>query len=256
MAQNVPISVQVTGEVAPGIADYAERRVRSALRYAHEPVLHARVRVQRHGDPAVARPITAQANLDVNGRIVRVQVAGSVATEALDLLRDRLQHRLEHIARRRKRGAVVEPHEWRHGGEPAHRPSYFPRPPDQCEVVRHKSFTLARCDVDEAVFEMEVMDYDFHLFTELGSEQDSVLYRTPDGYRLAQVDPHPAELAEHFTPVTVSERPPPVLTTVEAAERLGTLGLPFLFYLDGERGRSAVLYRRYDGHYGLITPAE
>lgn len=105
------------------------------------------------------------------------------------------------------------------------------------------------------MFEMEDMDYDFHLFTELGSEQDSVLYRTPDGYRMAQIDPHPEELAEHFVPVTVSERPTPVLTTAEAAERLGTLGLPFLFYLDGERGRGAVLYRRYDGHYGLITPA-
>jgi hypothetical protein len=26
--------------------------------------------------------------------------------------------------------------------------------------------------------------------------------------------------------------------------------------LDGERGRGALLYHRYDGHYGLITPAD
>ena len=30
-------------------------------------------------------------------------------------------------------------------------------------------------------------------------------------------------------------------------------GLPFLFYLDGDHGRGAVLYHRYDGHYGLIA---
>ena len=29
---------------------------------------------------------------------------------------------------------------------------------------------------------------------------------------------------------------------------------PFVFYLDGATGRGAVVYRRYDGHYGLIEP--
>ena len=31
---------------------------------------------------------------------------------------------------------------------------------------------------------------------------------------------------------------------------------PFLFFLDPEQGRGALLYHRYDGHYGLITPTE
>lgn len=31
---------------------------------------------------------------------------------------------------------------------------------------------------------------------------------------------------------------------------------PFVFYLDRERRRGALLYHRYDGHYGLITPAD
>ncbi|MBO1414556.1 sigma 54 modulation/S30EA ribosomal C-terminal domain-containing protein, partial [Streptomyces sp. FH025] len=30
---------------------------------------------------------------------------------------------------------------------------------------------------------------------------------------------------------------------------------PFVFYTDTSTGRGNVLYRRYDGHYGLITPA-
>jgi hypothetical protein len=29
---------------------------------------------------------------------------------------------------------------------------------------------------------------------------------------------------------------------------------PFLFFLDRERNRGALLYHRYDGHYGLIAP--
>jgi hypothetical protein len=34
------------------------------------------------------------------------------------------------------------------------------------------------------------------------------------------------------------------------------MDLPFLFFVDAERGRGAVLYHRYDGHYGLIAPAD
>jgi hypothetical protein len=33
------------------------------------------------------------------------------------------------------------------------------------------------------------------------------------------------------------------------------LDLPFLFFIDAAPGRVSVLYHRYDGHYGLITPA-
>ncbi|WP_244199895.1 sigma 54 modulation/S30EA ribosomal C-terminal domain-containing protein [Amycolatopsis thailandensis] len=55
--------------------------------------------------------------------------------------------------------------------------------------------------------------------------------------------------------MTVSGQPAPVLTTEDAVDRLGLLGLPFLFFLDLERARGNVLYRRYDGRYGLITPA-
>ncbi|MCQ4083887.1 sigma 54 modulation/S30EA ribosomal C-terminal domain-containing protein [Streptomyces sp. RB6PN25] len=50
-------------------------------------------------------------------------------------------------------------------------------------MVRHKSFSLARETPDEAAFEMEAMDYDFHLFTDLDTGRDSVIYRAgPTGY--------------------------------------------------------------------------
>jgi ribosome-associated translation inhibitor RaiA len=261
----VPIQVQVTGERTPHIAEYAEQRVRSAFPYAHEPVLNARVRVTRHGDPAVASPVTAQANLDVTGHPVRAQAPAPTAREAVDRLHDRLRRRLQrrlewgagHGEARRGHRPSGEPHEWRHGDEPTHRPPYFPRLAEEREVIRHKSFTLARCDIDEAALDMEAMDYDFHLFTERGTGQDSVLYRAgPQNYRLAQVSPHPQALARHSLPLTVSKQPAPVLSVPEAVERMAVWDRPFLFFLDAERGRGAVLYHRYDGHYGLITRAQ
>ncbi|MEV7189390.1 sigma 54 modulation/S30EA ribosomal C-terminal domain-containing protein [Kitasatospora sp. NPDC093102] len=48
----------------------------------------------------------------------------------------------------------------------------------------------------------------------------------------------------------------PCLTGAQARVRLDLSGLPFVFYTDAATGRGNVLYHRYDGHYGLITPAE
>jgi ribosome-associated translation inhibitor RaiA len=243
-----------------GAEDYAREKIGRLSRLSRQPVLHARVRLSRHVDPAVACPVVAQANLDVNGRLVRAQVHGATAYEAIDRLEARLRHRLARIAghREAKRGSNphVDPHEWRHQSEPTHRPSYFPRPPDQRRIVRRKSFALGTGSVDEAALELELLDYDFHLFTEKGTKQASVLYRAgPTGFRLAQVRPSPEELAPFELPLTVSPQAAPILTVERAAERLSLLGLPFCFFIDAAQGRAGILYHRYDGHLGLISPS-
>ncbi len=256
------LDVQVTthGRL-PGAEDYARTKIGELGRLTHEPVLRAHVRLSEHGDPAVARRVIAQANLDVNGRLVRAQVEGVTAREAIDRLEARLRRGLERAAEHweAKRGGVppTAPHEWRHQSEATHRPNYFPRPGSERRIMRHKSYSLATCTLDEAALEMELLDYDFHLFTERGTSQDSVLYREgPAGYRLAQVNPQPADgLAPFDIPLTISPQPAPRLIVDEAIERIGLLGLPFLFFVDTARDRGSVLYHRYDGHYGLITPA-
>jgi len=256
-----PVHVDVTthGQL-PGIDAYVQEKIGGLSRLGHQPVLHARVRLSRHDDPAVSRPVIAQANLDVSGRLVRAQVHGETAREAVDRLEARLRHRLEHVAVRwdtkRGNGSQADPHEWRHQSEPTHRPSYFPRPAEQRRIIRRKSYTLGLRTVDEAAQEMELLDYDFHLFTEKGTRQASVLYRTEaGGDRLAQVKPMPEELAPYQLPLTISSQPAARLTLERAKERLSLLGLSFLFFVDVDQGRAAVLYHRYDGHYGLISPA-
>jgi hypothetical protein len=257
------IQVQVIGDTTPAIDAYAERRLREVMGDTHFPVPHARIRVTRYPDPALPRPVVAQANLDVDGRLVRAQLSAPTAREAIDLLHDRLRRRLQHVVQRtegtwedrRPRTTAHEEHEWRHGDEPAHRPPYFPRPPEDREVVRHKTVTPARCGLDAAAADMADLDYDFHLFTEAGSGQDSVLYRAgPTGYRVAQVHPRPDALAPHTLPVSVSDQPAPRLSLPEAVARMAVWEQPFLFFCDREHGRGSLLYHRYDGHYGLIVP--
>jgi ribosome-associated translation inhibitor RaiA len=256
------LDVQITthGRL-PGAGDYARTKIGELGRLTHEPVLHAHVKLGEHGDPAVARRVIAQANLDVNGRPLRAQVEGVTAREAIDRLEARLRRQLERGAEHweAKRGGMPRrgPHEWRHESEPTHRPEYFPRPESDRRVMRHKSYSVPTCTVDEAALQMQELDYDFHLFTEEGTRQESMLYREgPTGYRLAQVIPAAAEaLAPFQIPLTISPQPAPRANIDQAIERIGLLGLPFLFFVDTAHDRGSVLYHRYDGHYGLITPA-
>nr|WP_090280474.1 sigma 54 modulation/S30EA ribosomal C-terminal domain-containing protein [Mycolicibacterium komanii]CRL76612.1 ribosome-associated protein [Mycolicibacterium komanii] len=255
------VTVSAPGEL-PGAADYARRKIGDLARRTGKPVLHARVRLTKARNPAVSRAVIAQANLDVNGRAIRAQVEGQTAEEAIDLLAARLRRRLERIAEhweaRRGKQPITAPHEWRHESEPTHRPAHFDRPFDERQVVRRKSFTAPACTLDEAAWDMEMLDYDFHLFIEEGTGLASVLYRDgSNGYRLAQVvAPSADQLAPFTVPVTLSAQPAPCMTVEQAIERMELRGLPFLFFIEAAQGRAVVLYHRYDGHYGLISLAE
>lgn len=253
------ISVSAAGTVPPRVVDEAVQMVRSVAADASAPVLGGRVRLTRHLDPAVERPCVAQATIDVNGRPVRAHLAAETWEGALGLLQDRLQRRLEKMGggweARRGSQPTAEEHEWRHDSEPTRRPEYFARPPREREIVRRKAFTIAASTPDEAVFDMRSLDHDVHLFTDVATGQDSVVYETDDGVRLAQVEPDPDRLGATVEPITLSPHPAPRLTEPEAVERLNLTGLPFVFFVNADTGRANVLYHRYDGHYGLISPA-
>jgi Sigma 54 modulation/S30EA ribosomal protein C terminus len=130
--------------------------------------------------------------------------------EAVEHACDRLRIRLGRAARNWEavRGGrpAAGPGEWRHQSLPAPRLPYFPRPPGERTVVRHKSCTLGRETPDEAAAEAELMDYDFHLFTEKSTGEDSVIYRTADGYR-PLAHRRTRQLGPVGPSITVSEMP-------------------------------------------------
>lgn len=103
-----------------------------------------------------------------------------------------------------------------------------------------------------AVFELEAMDYGFHMFTDAVTGCDGVVYRdgTTGGHRAAAAGPAP----EPLTGLSVSTCGVPELGVADAVSRLDLSGLPFVLFTDTATGRGNVLYHRFDGHYGLITP--
>lgn len=255
----VTMAVTTHGPVDEDAVAYGIARIGAVLGKIEEPVLFARLKLTRAGDPARVRPAIAQVAIDVDGELVRAHVAAHEMEEAADLLqrrlRDKLEHRAQHREALRQRSGTPEPGEWRHGDLPTTRPEYFDRPPEERELVRHKTFATDELTPDEAAFDMDQLDYEFHLFRDLASGDDALLRRLPDGtYRMARVQPSTVEPGATAIALTIDETSPPELTVPEAIERLDADGEPFLFFAERTSQRGNVLYRRYDGHYGLITP--
>jgi ribosome-associated translation inhibitor RaiA len=254
------VHLQTQGTVPAADIDYLREKMATVLRHTQEPMLFVRAKLAVQRDPAVARPAVAQVNVNLNGRVLRAQAARETLRLAVDEVQDRIRVRLQRAAGdwQAIRGGrpIAEPHEWRHTSVPAERPRHFPLPVEQRQIVRHKAFGLRRMTVDEAEFDMQLLGYQFHLFTEDGTGSDSVLYLVDDEprYRLSQLDPQPDQVTPGADWVSVSMQRPPMLRVEEAVERLDLAGWPFAFFQDVATKRGCVLYHRYDGHYGLITP--
>ena len=253
------VRAEVRGDVPRHLVRLAADRVGSLLELASEPVLFARVKLTMLEDPAVRCPAIAQVTVDLNGRTLRAQAAGRTMRAAVEHAGDRLRTQLVRAARNWEaiRGGrpVPGPGEWRHQSLPAPRLPYYPRPAEERGVVRRKSYALASETPEEAVAEAELMDYDFHLFTERTTGQDCVISRTAGGHRLQLAGSQADRLGPVGPSITVSETPAPCLPLSGAASWLEAAGQPFLFFSNAETGRGNVLYHRYDGQYGLIAPA-
>ncbi|GAA3293565.1 HPF/RaiA family ribosome-associated protein [Dactylosporangium vinaceum] len=91
----VEVNVQLQPGMEPQVQYYARDKVTAVLGHTDRPVLFARVRLDQIGNPAADRPVTARAEIDLNGRVLHAEAHGDTPYEALDLMQDRLQSRLD-----------------------------------------------------------------------------------------------------------------------------------------------------------------
>jgi ribosome-associated translation inhibitor RaiA len=253
----VPISVETRGDVLDHERDEVVARLTKLARMAPRPVRMMRASLLHEQDPALQRPNVAKASIDVDGRIVRAHVAAPEMGQALAALEERLSRLLDELSGRdqaaRVETGLPTPGEWRHGDVPTLRPHVFPRPPEERQIMRRKTYAFAPMSVEDAAWELRMLDHDFFLFTNLTSNEENVIYRGGDGVlHLRQLSP-PGEA--FVDPVVIDADPAPVLDEHDAVKAFDITEGGFLFYVDRDTGRGHVLYRRYDGHYGLISPA-
>lgn len=261
--QQLQLSVSTQGTVPPPARQRAEEKLGQIVGLIREPVLFAELRLVCDPSPLRVRPVVAEATLDINGTPIRAQVAAVDLDAAIDLLEERLkrriarhEQRLHRDGKERHRASSSNGREWRHGDRPAQRPEWYDRPADEREVIRHKTFALEPMTIDEAAFDLDALAHDFYLFTELSTGADALIAYDDDhqGLRLQlpeAVDPPSERTAVPYAVGVAAPR----LTLRDAEERLDEGGERWVFFLDADSGRGHVVYHRYDGHYGLITPA-
>lgn len=243
----------------PAVAEsYAEERIQSFVEHLNRPHRYARFKLTGAENPAVERPAMAQATVEFDDFVLRAHGTADSFASAIDQVIDRLGSQLaSHHDRERHKpvGQVAAPGTWRHANLARPEQPYFDRPPSEREIVRHKSFAADEQTIDEAAWDMSMLDYDFFLFVELKSGQDCLIERGEDGVLLLHLlEPQAPELgvaATAYEPVT---SPPPELSVSAAIDLLNGSGAPMLFFRNAMSGRGNAIYRRYDGHYGLITP--
>lgn len=246
------LRLMTRGAVHESDCEYARMKVLEAARSASRPVLDAHVELRQESNPSLERPAIAKATLDVGGRHVRAHVAAESMREAIDLLEARLRRQLRTRAERdRERvheGAVPTAGEWRHGDLPSHRPEFQPRAVAEREVRRVKSLAPTPLTAEQAAHEMTALSYDFFVFDDATSGAGSLLYRAEDGRLVLMV-----QASDGTEPFEVDARSPERMTVDEAMALLSGNDNLFVFFSEPPSGRGAVLYRRYDGHYGLLT---
>lgn len=260
LAAEMPDVVHVeVGRVPPSAWDQADGMMARLAGKAPRPVLFARVKIHVDAERDPDDQTIAQATMDVSGRIVRAQVGAPTPEEALNCLSDRMETRVRRSAEKRRDAGRLPPGTpegtWRSGDLPTARPGFHPRPREDRRLVRRKTYAPQdRISIEEALFDLDVLDHRFFLFTAAADGEVSVVYEDEDGFKLRResggappdgIDPIPAE----FDPT-----PAPELDLDEAIDRLDVGGATFIFFRNAESGQGNVVYRRYDGHHGVVEP--
>jgi ribosome-associated translation inhibitor RaiA len=249
-------TVVVRGDVPDQMVAYARDQLLAVLARTAIPVLAAEVRLDHHADPARERPNHAEMTIDLDGTPVRAQRSAPTMAEAIDQTEARLQRRIEAASERPQSLQFRHRDEqsWRHDDPPTARSQIFPRPIEDREVVRRKTFALRPESIEEALFDLDVLDHDFFLFVHNETNTEGVVYRVGDDYGLMQRIPTPEAIKRVEIPLDLG--PPPATRTVEnALTVLEESNATFEFFVDESTGRGMVAYLRYDGHYGLVVPS-
>ncbi len=228
------------------------------LTRAHGPVERVRVKIDAPQTPS--HPYSVSIAVFTSDAHVRSHVTAESFNEAIDTVCLRLRRQLDRSADRRRRPPDQHrPDEtsWRHGDRPDPGALISDGPASSArEIVRHKTWGPRRSSIEEAIWDMEQADYDFYLFVEDATNDTAFVSHEEAGVAVqfsGGVSEDQASAASEFA--SVNPDPAPAMTPDVAMKLLNESRAPFVFAADAD-GSAFVLYRRFDGHFGLIEPRD
>ena len=203
-------------------------------------------------------PARAEAEFDLQGSDHPRAPAAPSMQAAVDDVAERLDRQLrryvDRLVTREREPAEPAPGESSHRSWSPPRPPAVVRPIEHREIIRRKSFAFGRMTIEQAADTLEDLDHDFFLFDDADTDADAVLYWRDDGL-LALIQPRSVQPLEDHGPAPRTE---PILSSDRSASGGGgderrRRAVPD--FENAATGRGNVIYRRYDGHSGLIEPA-
>lgn len=252
------VEVTTRGPVEPQMVELAEEKVGDLESAVGRELDQARVVLQqeKEGIPLGSR---AEGEVSLNGKMIRGRVEADSMTHAIHDLAERLQHQIRrHIDRlisRRRQPAETPEGKWDHDTWVPSRPSQSLLAPGERDVIRRKVFSLVPLTASEAADLMSELDHGFYLFHDSETDTDSVVYLRDDG-QLAVIAPQgvsaPDDPDGSVGIQRESSRYSGSLSLEDAVSEMDELNHRFMFFNDAATDQGAVLYLRYDGHYGLI----
>jgi ribosomal subunit interface protein len=258
-AQMSPINVEVTarGNVSRRARAEARRKLERLEGFSKGPILGARVVLIQEPNPRIALPARAEAEINLQGRLIRARAAAPSMEAAVDDVAERLQRQLrryvDQLVTFEHAPATPPPGEWSHHAWTPPRPPAFVRPVEERELIRRKSFAFASMSVEQAVGALNDLDHDFFLFHDADADADAMVYWRDDG-ALGLIEPPSAKPTEDRGAIQEKSRFSAPIDLATAIAEMNALEHRFLFFENAETIRGNVIYRRYDGHYGLIEP--
>jgi putative sigma-54 modulation protein len=118
----------------------------------------------------------AEAVIKSNGVLIQASEETEEMYSAIDLLVEKIERRV----RKYKEKLVDHKHHTAKPGAPSGTPGS--RPEDRIpQIIKTKRFDLKPMQPEEAVMQMELLDKDFFIFSNIGSGQVNVIYRRKDG---------------------------------------------------------------------------
>ncbi len=168
-------------EVSKPLREAVEEKVGRLERFL-DGMERAEVRFSEERNPRIAEKEVCEVTLHGHGHVVRARAAAHDSLAAVDLVVDKVAHRLQKLKGKLvdrshpRRRAPVDTEILSGAGEDLVEASE-----DHLRIVRVKQFAIKPMTPEEAVLQMELLGHDFFLFTNAETSAAAVVYRRRDG---------------------------------------------------------------------------
>jgi putative sigma-54 modulation protein len=181
------------GELSEALKSTVEEKVTRLARFLDD-VERAEVNFSEERNPRIAAKEVCEVTMHGRVSTVRAHAAAADALGAIDLVIDKLEHRMEKVKGKRE----VRSHGRRHGSvDFAADGGETTRPADEMEdlevgaepaelgrnrIVKSKKFAMKPMTPEEAVLQMEQLGHQFFFFANSETGATGVVYRRTDGF--------------------------------------------------------------------------